>query len=257
MMKKIILFAIIGTFLSCDCKQKEQKAEENTTTTTSTEDNSKFGRKNFAVVWKWTTSNIKEIEENSVQFSKEMNDLWKNGDIENVYYNTDSKIDKLEYFPNVTFFIKAKTIEEARSILSDLVFIKKGLITPVIYPVGTKWLARNEKSIAKKGLTKSYVAVWNTTRKIDPTKDHDLIMEQSNKLLKLNENGDIENVYWNLGKASGASTDKGITDFLFFINTNTEEEAKKLCDSLPFTKEKITSYTLIPVGVFWLGEFKK
>jgi hypothetical protein len=199
---------------------------------------------------------VKKVEKNTTQFVDEMNSLWKNGDIENVYYNANSKIDKLEYFPNNSFFIKAKTKEKAKEMLSQLVFVKEGLVTPIIYPVGTKWLGRNEEAINKKGLTNSFVVVWKTLRNVDQIKDGNVIMEQSNELLRLNENGDIENIYWDFEKAANPSVNKDITDFIFFVNANSEEKVKELCDNLPFTKAKIVSYSIQPVGVFWLGEYK-
>jgi serine protease inhibitor ecotin len=257
-MKKLLLITIaVTTLLACDNQQKEKKVQTITQTENSTDsDNSKFGRKNFAVIWKWTTTDVKKVEENIVKFSEEMNSLWKNGDIENVYYNGNSKIDKLEYLPNNSFFIKAKTKAKAEAILNELVLVKEGLVTPMIYPVGTKWLGRNKDAIHKNGLKNSFVVVWNRLREVDQMKDQNIIIDQTNQLLKLNENGDIENVYWDLEKTANPSANKGITDFVFFVNANTQEEARKICDNLPFTKAKIASYNIQSAGIFWLGEYK-
>ena len=256
-MNKLLLITIMGlTLLACNTKPKENKAEVSTTSQSNKED-SKFGRKNFAVVWKWTTTDVKKVEENIVKFSEEMNSLWKNGDIENVYYNANSKIDKLEYLPNNSFFIKAKTEAKAKAMLNEIILVKEGLITPIIYPVGTKWLGRNEEVIHEKGLTKSFVVIWNALREFDQVKDQSTIMDQVNELLRLNKNGDIENVYWDLEKAVDPSANENVTDFVYFVNANSQEDAKKLCDNLPFTKAKMVSYSIHPVGVFWLGEYKK
>lgn len=258
-MKKLLLIAIIGaTLLACDNKQKEKKIETIIQTQDSTDsDNSKFGRKNFAVIWKWTTTDVKKVEENIVKFSEEMNSLWKNDDIENVYYNANSKIDKLEYLPNNSFFIKAKTKAKAKAMLNGLVLVKEGLITPIIYPVGIKWLGRNEEAIHKNGIKNSFVVVWNRLREVDLTKDQNILIDQTDELLRLNENGDIENVYWDLENTANPSVNKDVEDFVFFVNANSQEDARKICDSLPFTKAKIVSYNIHPVGVFWLGEYKK
>jgi len=256
-MKKALLITILGfSLLACNTKSKENKTEVSTTSESIKED-SKFGRKNFAVIWKWTTTDVKKVEENIVKFSEEMNALWKNDDIENVYYNGNSKIDKLDNLPNNSFFIKAKTKAKAKAMLNEIILVKEGLITPIIYPVGTKWLGRNEEAINNKGITNSFVVVWNRLRKIDQTKDHTIIMDQTNELLRLNKNGDIENVYWDLEKVANASVNEDIEDFVFFVNANSQEEIIKICDNLPFTKAKITSYNIHPVGIFWLGEYKK
>lgn len=256
-MKKALLITILGfSLLACNTKSKENKIELSTTSESNKED-SKFGRKNFAVVWKWTTTDVNEVEENIVKFSEEMNSLWENGDIENVYYNANSKIDKLEYLPNNSFFIKAKTESKARAMLNKLSLVKEGLITAMIYPVGTKWLGRNEEAIHKNGIKNSFVVVWNRLREVDLTKDQNILIDQTDELLRLNENGDIENVYWDLENTANPSVNKDVEDFVFFVNANSPEEVKKLCDNLPFTKAKITSYNIHPVGVFWLGEYKK
>jgi len=257
-MRKIVLIAILGTvLLACNNQKKEKNIKIIAVEKSSTEsENSKFGRKNFAVIWKWTTTDVKKVEENTIQFANEMNSLWKNGTIENVYYNSNAKIDKLESFPNNSFFIKAKTKAKAKKILNELVYVKEGLVTPIIYPVGTKWLGRNEEAINKKGITNSFVVVWKTLKEVDQKKDETIIMEQSNELLRLNKNGDIENIYWDLEKAANPSANKDITDFVFFVNANSEEKAREICNNLPFTKAKITSYEIHPVGVFWLGEYK-
>ena len=257
-MKKLLLITIVvTTLLACDNKQKKKEIKTITQTEDSTDsDNSKFGRKNFAVIWKWTTTDVKKVEEHIVKFSEEMNSLWKNGDIENVYFNSNSKIDKLEYLPNNSFFIKAKTKAKAETMLNEIILVKEGLITPIVYPVGTKWLGRNEETIHKKGLTKSFVVVWSRLREVDLTKDQNILIDQTDELLRLNGNGDIENVYWDLENTANPSVNKDVEDFVFFINANSQEEARKICDSLPFTKAKIVSYSIHPVGVFWLGEYK-
>ena len=257
-MKKLLLIAtVVATLMACDNQQKEKKIQTITQSENLTDsDNSKFGRKNFAVIWKWTTTDVEKVENNTLQFANEMNSLWKNGDIEDVYYNSNSKIDKLEFLPNNSFFIKAKTKAKAEAILNNLIFVKEGLISPIIYPVGTKWLGRNEEAIQKNGIKNSFVVVWNRLREVDQTKDQSIIIDQTNELLRLNEDGDIENIYWDLEKAVNPSVNNDIDDFVFFVNANSQEEAKKVCDNLPFTKAKIASYNIHPVGVFWLGEYK-
>ena len=127
--------------------------------------------------------------------------------------------------------------------------LKKGIATYTLYPVGTKWLDRKEDKIYEKGITKSYVTIWTTNHKENATDD--LTKAQSDAILKLWDNGTIENVYFDI---KGVQEANAKTDFVFFVNANSEEEARKICDNLPFFKEKIASYKIKEVGVFWLGE---
>ena len=63
--------------------------------------------------------------------------------------------------------------------------------------------------------------------------------------------------WWDLEKAGNPSVNKDVTDFVYFVNANSQEEAEKICNNLPFTKANMVSYNIHPVGVFWLGEYKK
>ena len=243
----LLVFAILLT--GCKDKPKEQQKVNSPEQEITTEDSSRIGLKNYAVAWKWSTTNEKLVEDNLTTIADETNKLWKNGIITDAYYDANAKIDKLSYFPNVFFFLKAKSYVEAETELNKLSLVKKGIATYSIYPVGTKWLSRDSDKINKKGITKSYAAVW-TTKNLDKASD-DLIKSQADAILKLSNDGEIENVYFDI---KGTQKPNSVTDFVFFVNANTEEEAKELCDKLPFVNNNIASYQLYSVGVFWLGE---
>ena len=125
-MKRILLLTAIALTFSCKNDLKEKKEiEENKKETVSKNEDSKIGRQNYAVVWKWATTNKQLIEDNIVTISSETNNLWKEDVITDAYYNADAKIDKLEYFPNISFFVKSKSYEEAETILNKLLIVKK------------------------------------------------------------------------------------------------------------------------------------
>ena len=136
----------------------------------------------------------------------------------------------------------------ARSILDDLIVVEKGIATYEIHPVGSLWLKRKTDIINKKGLTKSFVTVWTTDTKEPPSDD--LVLKQNNRLMELWNEGSVENVYFDI---AGTQEQNAKTDFVFFLNTNSLEEAKNICNSLPFSKEGIASYDIYPAGVFWMG----
>jgi len=254
-MKKLTLLCFVALFFSCNNQPQGGKSstELNQQQSTTEADDSKIGRKNFAVVWKWKTTDKKVFEENNITIAWEMEELWKKDVIVDAYFDNDTKIYKAGYFPNISCFLKAKSEEEAKMILNKLTLVKKEMAEYTIYPVGTKWLGRATEAIGKKGFTKSYVAVWSTSGKVDPNDDRDIIKAQSDALMKLWNDGAIENVYFDVEGTQEANT---VTDFVFFANADSEKDAIEICDQLPFVKEKIATYKLQPVGIFWLGEFK-
>ena len=184
--------------------------------------------------------------------------MWRNSDIENAYYNADSELSTVQNWPNICYFLRAESYRNARDILNTLSAVKSGVATFSIFPVGSKWFGRNSDAIQQKGLSKSYVSVWKTLVEIKQDKHLELIKSQANSIKSLYQEGHIENVYWELSGEPDAykRRNNNITDFVFFINSNSKESAKALCDSLPFTQEGLVSYDLIPVGVFWLSEYQ-
>lgn len=247
-MRKVFILCLSLLVLSCGQRTKKEtnptsKIEE------TTNDDSKIGRQNFAVIWNWTTTDEQLVTDNSVVISKELTNLWKEGIVENAYYNSDSKVDKLASFPNISFFIKAKSKSNAERILNRLTVVKKSIASYQLFEVGHLWLDRKHKVIHEKGITKSYVAIWKTENK----PSDELTKSQNDKVLELWNLGQIENVYFDI---EGTQTANNKTDFVFYVNANTKENAKKLCESLPFVKENIASYKLHEVGVFWLGKYQ-
>lgn len=161
MKKSIILLPLFFFAIITSCKQKEEKkVNQIKQKESATKENTKIGRKNYVVIWKWSTSDIQLVENNLIKISEEINTIWKDDIITDAYYNANSTIDKLAYFPNVSFVVKAKTIKEVEEELNKLTLIKKGIASYSVYPVGTKWLSRDSDKINNKGITLSYAAVW-------------------------------------------------------------------------------------------------
>ena len=134
-----------------------------------------------------------------------------------------------------------------------MTIVKKGIAVYTIYPVGVNYLGRNDKVLKEKAMaTHSFVAVWETKPNAKP--NDELTKSQSDAVLKLWNEAVIENVYFDIEGTQKANNE---TDFVFFVNANSKDEAKTVCDGLPFAKENIASYKLLPVGVFWLGQTKK
>jgi hypothetical protein len=121
-----------------------------------------------------------------------------------------------------------------------------------MYHVGTKWLGRNDEIIKEKAKpTKSFVAVWTTNKEVKPSDE--LTTSHSDAVLKLWNEAVIENVYFDIEGIQKANNE---TDFVFFVNAISKEEAKQIADELPFAKENIASYKLLSVGSFWMGVYE-
>lgn len=249
-MKYLLLLTCTAIMFSCNTKEKEKTIAAETKIEANVE-KPIYGDKKFAIVWKWTTTNKQLVIDNAPAVSQELTNLWKRGIVENAYYDSDAKIDKFEFFPNITFFLKTESYETAEVILNNLTVVKKGIAVYTIYPVGTLWLGRKTDKINAKGITKSYVAVWTKNQDAKPT--NELIVAQNDATIKLWNEGIIENVYFDIEGVQKANNE---TDFVFFVNANSEAGAKEICDKLPFSMENIASYQLLSVGVFWMGVYK-
>lgn len=248
-MRHITFYLVLSLFfIGCNNSKKEEKTESKSKKVETSI--SEIGKNNFAVVWKWTTTNEQLVSDNSITISNELTSLWKKGVVENTYYNNDSKVDKLSYFPNISFSLKAETLESAKEILNNLTVVKKGIATYNLFPIGTLWLSRKSKTIHEKGMTKSFVTVWKT---IDKPTDK-LTQSQNDIILELWKSGKIENVYFDI---EGTQIANNKTDFVFYANANSLTDAKTICESLPFFKDKIATYKIYEVGVFWMGKYKQ
>lgn len=258
----IVLASIF--FVSCNNSGNEINAEnqeviEEVNPENNAENTVNENLENFAVVWKWLPTD-KELVENKVgDIAVEMTELWEAGVIYNTYFNTDISEEENEFYPNLSCFLKAKSKEEAHNILNDLSFVQNGIAEYTLHPVGTLWLGRNTDMIEKNGIKKSFVTVWTTSETFDPNTSQELISEQTQTISELWADGVVENAYWDMDDTYKGENKESNNkrDFVFFVNADTENEAREICDNLPFVKNNIATYKLASVGVFWLGEYKK
>ncbi len=243
----VIMLLIVGSlFQACnnDRSNSANKSERSV--------KSNIRGNNYAIVWDWKTDNEYLVKDYIKLISSEMSSLWVNNVIENVYYKSDT-VNDLGYLPNITFFINAESEEDVEQILNNLVLVKKGLAGYSIFPVGTRWLGRKHQKVISNGLTRSYVAVWKS-KLIDTEKDRRIIQAQADTILQLWKEGIIENVYFDV---SDTRQQNNVTDFVFFINTNSKSEAERICNNLPFSVNEMATFKIFDVGYFWLGEHNK
>lgn len=243
MNKLLSLFLISLILLSCNNSNKTETINQDS----KANQISKIGRHNYAVVWDWSTDDKELVTVHAATFTKELLNLWENNDIENVYLNPEVELNDKLPFPSISFFVKAHSIEAARSILNELTIVKKEIADYKLYPVGILWLEGNKKSLAIHTDYKSFVTVWD---KKYQTPDAELTKAQNDIIINLWNNGTIENVYFDV---EGVTNQSEKTDFVFFVKARNQDEAESICKTLPFYKEKIASYKIFNAGTFWLG----
>jgi len=97
----------------------------------------------FAVVW--SHSDDKELIEKfaKAQFEQTVQ-LWNDGIIENAYFATENAYENVSTIPGMAYFVNAGNEVTARKILDDMVFIKEGIATCRLFPVGTFWLGSKD-----------------------------------------------------------------------------------------------------------------
>ena len=103
-------------------------------------------------------------------------------------------------------------------------------------------------------LSNNFVVVWTyITSDNDIVKDN--IADQANSLLELWKQGIVENVYMNRDLIEDADP-KNKRTITFFIKAETQEDASKVLDQMPFVQKKIAEYQLFPVGFLWLKAYE-
>ncbi|MET2985198.1 hypothetical protein [Aureibaculum conchae] len=254
MKQSILYLALCFLIISCGKETKKEQTEEKSKSETTSIKSSEFGKTNYAIVWNWATKDTQLVSDNSVQISSELTDLWKKDVVENIYYNSEGTSDKLANFPNISFLLNAQSEQEAKTILNKLTVVEKGIAKYTVHKVGTKWLGRNKEAIDKNGLKKSWAAVWSTRVDHNSESSKEEVRqnakEQSDAVISLWNKGLVENVYFDI---TGIEKRNDITDFVLYVNADTEREAQEILNNLPFSKKNIAHYQLFPVGIFWMG----
>ncbi len=239
-------------FISCQDSQKKNKPDNSNSTEKATTKKEVFTpMKSFAVVWDWTRGNtVEDIIPTIQEQVMVVMDLWRKGIIENAYVDNESELNDSEKFTNAFFVIKGKSEKEVRAILNNTPAYLAGITKYELYPIGVKWLKRNNsKSIEKVSQgKKSFAAVWTI---IDDDKYEEFLGQQNAKLLELWNEGLIENAYLDVEKI-GKENEQSPA-LVFFINASSKEKAAMTLDDFPFVKQNIGKYSLYPVGTFLMS----
>lgn len=128
-----------------------------------------------------------------------------------------------------------------KSILNELILVEKWKVQNKLYPVRMLWLGQTKDSSKINNDYKSFVTIWKTK-------------DKNETILVLWNKGKIQKVYYNV---EGVKNTSKKTDFFFYIRASNLNDAKVICNSLPFYQEGIASYQIISAGASWLGIYDK
>ncbi len=101
--------------------------------------------KTFSFAAVWANTGDKELIEKNVEAQfEETTQLWSKGIIENAYFASEAAYKRASKVPGMAYFVNAATEDEARAILDNMIFVKKGIATYRLFPVGTFWLGSKD-----------------------------------------------------------------------------------------------------------------
>ena len=101
-------------------------------------------RHTYAVTWTIETNDTILFKDTLIDQQAKMLTLWQKGILENVYIDNKKSEDTVQKgdVGKVMFFIKAKTEEEAKSVLNEMPLVKKKVAEYQLLPVGVLWLTQ-------------------------------------------------------------------------------------------------------------------
>ena len=231
--------------VSCDNQETKSKKETKAITVETVYNN-------YAVIWDILTDDHEYVMNYLSEQAEEFNKLFGDGTLENAYLNNYEfvELNNDAALASVMFFVKAKSVIAAQAIIDQMSFVRNKVATYNIYPVGEKWLDR--QPAAGENQEYSFATVWFNTADEATTKK--FVQAQNDQVLALWKEGKIENAYFAAENAFEKQNE--IPGMVFFMNADTEEAAREICDGLVFSKEGVATYELFPVGTFWLGSTK-
>ncbi|MCP5061266.1 MAG: hypothetical protein GY936_02230 [Ignavibacteriae bacterium] len=100
-------------------------------------------KKSFGVVW--FQDELKHFQEKDITLQSEgLTKLWKEGFIENVYFDATGASTGEKDRPTVVNFVNAENEKEAHKILDQLHVVKENFSTYMLFDVGVLWLGKNK-----------------------------------------------------------------------------------------------------------------
>ena len=134
-MKKFITSLLILNLLalvSCKNKAENQTVDPELQTQSVSDE----AMKTYAVIPSLITDNAQRFNDNISEQASQLNKLWEEGTVENLYYDVEGQRVDNQIIPSIAYFIRATDEERARNILDQTIFRTRGIGTFEIIPVG-------------------------------------------------------------------------------------------------------------------------
>lgn len=247
-MKKSFTLLLVITFLSLiGCKNKTtNKTIEPEPQTDSV---AKEAMNTYAVIPSLITENVQKFNDNISEQASQLNTLWQEGIVENLYYDVEGQQVNDQIIPSIAYFIRATDIDKARDILDQSVFRSKNIGTFELIPVGNFLFGQSDNAgelrLKKKNV---YVVIWDLLKPYNEV-DPQIIQNQFDADFKLYEDGVLENAYKN------SPYDESIKNLtVYFMNADSKEEANKILNEMPFVKSNTASFKVFYVGHLMRGK---
>lgn len=202
----------------------------------------------YAVITSLVTGDAQKFNDNITEQASQLNKLWEEGRVENLYYNVEGPMVENQTLPRIAYFIRATDKAKARDILEETIFMRKNIGSFELIPVGNFLFGQSEKSgDVRLKKHNAYVVIWDLLKPYDEV-DRMEIDKQFDADFKLYEEGILENAYKN------SPYDDSINNFtVYFINAENIEEANAILNDMPFVKSNIASYKIMYVGHLMRG----
>ena len=242
---KHFLIPILFSLLLCSCNKGEKT---NDSAVTKRAEEITVSKNTYAVVTSFDKVDKQKFIDHIETQTSQLDTLWQNGTIENLYYNANAKKVENQMIGSIIFFINAENENTAKEILDATDFVVNKIGKYELHPVGSLLFSRSPNPKMTQNV---YACIWKMNKSAQKV-DKKIIENQFNADKKLFDKGIIENAYINITTDST----KTQTSAVYFINADSEIEARKELDKSPLIQSKNAKYDLQYVGSFMRGKNK-
>lgn len=127
---------ILNLLIFAGCKNKTENKTVEPELQTHTESVSNEAMHTYAVIPSLITEDPQKFNDNITEQASQLNRLWEEGTVENLYYNVEGQKVDNQIIPSIAYFIRATDQDAARNILDQTIFRSKDIGTFELIPVG-------------------------------------------------------------------------------------------------------------------------
>lgn len=146
MKKHLTTILVLNLMILVSCKNKTENKTVEPELQAQEELVTDEALKTYAVIPSLITEDAQKFSDNISEQASQLNELWEEGTVENIYYNVDGQTVNNQIIPSIAYFIRAKDIDDARDILDQTIFRSKNIGTFELKPVGNFLFGQSEKA---------------------------------------------------------------------------------------------------------------